>query len=584
MNDVLGVITRQRALNFRPGEKYSYTNSGYNLLVMIAEKVTGQSFAKWSRENLFEALGLAQTQWRDSFRRVVEQRAIAYTRTPDGYMQLMPFEDAYGNGGLLTTVGDLLKWNKALDGGRLGSVVTSGLQERGLLNSGRRIAYARGLVVSTYRRGHPKLRIPARPPGYRAWLGRYPEQQHLSIALLCNSTEAETVAFAHRIVDAVLASSPLQPVPPTIALGAKHAAALAGTFVDERNGMLMKLENVEGRLVVARGSELEAISESRFRMKDAMLEFDGPGAFDLQTGDGPAVKYRRAASYSPSPADLAGFAGTYVSDEADATYVVTVKEGHLVMTLQDRPTQTFELTPAYPQAFATPDSIVSSAGIVPVVIPSCIWVWIASGTWPFVEQTRISEDGQLRIMRGSCRGPQAQPADSCVGGRAGAVDSSISVIASPAPKEFLARRDSSGNLATPRHQVQLVHHPTELRDGCCVDLSHRVAPMHLHGGSRDAHIAGPLVQTPRCDLRQNGVLARCQDLESRPQFFQCLFTLAAFAVANQPNVGGVEKILISKGLREELDCARLHRLHANRSRHATVMKTVGSLTLAPSSR
>ena len=361
MNDVLGVITRQRALNFRPGEHYSYTNSGYNLLVMIAEKVTAQSFAKWSRENLFEPLGLARTQWRDSFRRVVEQRAIAYTRTPDGYMQLMPFEDAYGNGGLLTTVGDLLKWNKALDGGRLGSVVTSGLQERGLLNSGRRIAYARGLVVSTYR-GTPEIAHSGSTAGYRAWLGRYPEQQHLSIALLCNSTEAEALALGHRIVDAVLTSSPLQPVLSPIALGAKRAAALAGTFVDERNGMLMKLENVEGRLVVPRGSELEAISESRFRMKDAILEFDGPDAFDLQNGEGPAVKYRRAASYSPSPAELAGFAGTYVSDEADATFVVTVKEGRLVMTLQDRPTQTFELTPAYPQAFATPDNIVIFRG------------------------------------------------------------------------------------------------------------------------------------------------------------------------------------------------------------------------------
>lgn len=361
MNDVLGVITRQRALNYRPGEHYSYTNSGYNLLVMIAEKVTGQSFAKWSRENLFAPLGLAQTQWRDSFRRVVEERAIAYTRTPDGYAQLMPFEDAYGNGGLLTTVGDLLKWNRALDDGRLGPVVTSGLQERGTLNSGHRIAYARGLVVSTYR-GTPEIAHSGSTAGYRAWLGRYPEQQHLSIALLCNSTEAQTVTLGHRIVDAVLASSSLQPVPVPIALDAKRIAALAGAFVDERNGMLTKMENVEGRLVVAGGSELEAVSESRFRMNDAMLQFDSQDAFDLRSGEEAPVRYRRAARYSPSPAELAEFAGTYASDEADATYVVTVKDGHLVMTLQDRPTQSFELTPAYPQAFATPDNIVIFRG------------------------------------------------------------------------------------------------------------------------------------------------------------------------------------------------------------------------------
>ena len=289
---------------------------------------------------------------------MVEQRAIAYTRTRDGYMQLMPFEDAYGNGGLLTTVGDLLKWNKALEVGRLGPVVTSGLQERGMLNDGRRIGYARALIVGTYR-GTPEISHSGSTAGYRTWLGRYPEQRNLSIALLCNSTEADNMALGHRIADAVLTSSSLQPVPVPINLDARRVAALAGSFVDQRNGMLVKLENVDGRLVVAGGSELEALSASQFRMKDAMLEFDGVDAFDLRSVDGAPVKYHRAASYSPTAGDLDELAGIYVSDEVDATYVVSVKDGHLIMTLQDRATQSFELTPVYPQAFAAPDTTVT---------------------------------------------------------------------------------------------------------------------------------------------------------------------------------------------------------------------------------
>lgn len=357
MNDVLSLLTRQRALNHGPGDNYSYTNSGYNLLVLIAEKASGQSFAKWSRENLFAPLGLARTQWRDSFRRVVEGRVIAYTPTREGYVQLMPFEDAYGNGGLLTTVDDLLKWNRALDDGRLGPVVTTGLQERGLLNNGKRIAYARGLIVSAYR-GTPEIWHSGSTAGYRAWLARYPEQRNLSIALLCNSTEVDTVALGHRIVDALLASSSLQPAVAAITLDAKRVDALAGSFIDERNGLLMKLDNVAGRLSVARGSELQALSQSRFRMKTAILEFDGVDAFDLQDGEGPLVRYRRAASYSPSPVELAELAGTYVSDEAAATYVVSVKGGNLVVTLQERAAQSFSLTPAYPGAFSTPDNII----------------------------------------------------------------------------------------------------------------------------------------------------------------------------------------------------------------------------------
>src|SRR5262249_35814385 len=138
------------------------------------------------------------------------------------------------------------------------------------------------------------------------------------------------------------------------AVDAKRIEALAGTFVDARNGMLAKLENVHGRLVMAGSGELDAMSDNRFRLQDSVLEFDGVDAFEWRDGAG-AVKYRRAAAYSPSPADLAALAGTYASDEADATYVVTVQGGRLRVTLQDRPAQSYELTPAYPQAFATPD-------------------------------------------------------------------------------------------------------------------------------------------------------------------------------------------------------------------------------------
>ena len=55
---------------------------------------------------------MSSTSWRDDFRRIVKGRAIAYSENGGTMRQLMPFEDVHGNGGLLTTVGDLLKWNQ----------------------------------------------------------------------------------------------------------------------------------------------------------------------------------------------------------------------------------------------------------------------------------------------------------------------------------------------------------------------------------------------------------------------------------------------------------------------------------------
>jgi CubicO group peptidase (beta-lactamase class C family) len=108
---VLEILSRQKALNYTPGAEYSYTNSGYNLAAILVTRVSGKPFAQFSKEQIFQPLGMTSTQWRDDFRRIVKNRAIAYEQRGGTLRQLMPFEDVHGNGGLLTTVGDLLKWN-----------------------------------------------------------------------------------------------------------------------------------------------------------------------------------------------------------------------------------------------------------------------------------------------------------------------------------------------------------------------------------------------------------------------------------------------------------------------------------------
>lgn len=104
----------------------------------------------------------------------------------------MRFEDAYGAGGLLTTVGDLIVWNEALSSGRLGPIVTKELQTPGTLKDGRTITHARGLHVRPYR-SFTEISHGGRTAGYRAWLGRYPDQR-LSIALLCNAGDAPALS------------------------------------------------------------------------------------------------------------------------------------------------------------------------------------------------------------------------------------------------------------------------------------------------------------------------------------------------------------------------------------------------------
>jgi CubicO group peptidase (beta-lactamase class C family) len=112
---VLEIVHRQRALNFTPGTRWSYSNTGFNLAAIIVERVSRMSFQDFTRTRLFAPLGMAHTSWRDDYTHILKGRAIAYSSRDGVFHTDMPFENVYGNGGLLTTVGDLLKWNGHFD-------------------------------------------------------------------------------------------------------------------------------------------------------------------------------------------------------------------------------------------------------------------------------------------------------------------------------------------------------------------------------------------------------------------------------------------------------------------------------------
>jgi CubicO group peptidase (beta-lactamase class C family) len=200
---VVDILSRQRALNFTPGAQYSYSNSGYNLLAVVVDRVSGMSFAEFSRTRIFEPLGMKNTQWRDDYTRIVKGRSAAYAARGNTFAIDRPIEDVHGNGGLLTTVGDLLLWNDAIGSGRLGGQrLTDLMVQQGVLNNGQTITYAAGLQVGQYN-GVREISHTGSTSGYRAFLARYPEQQ-VGVAVLCNVGNVNPGTVGHRVADIVL--------------------------------------------------------------------------------------------------------------------------------------------------------------------------------------------------------------------------------------------------------------------------------------------------------------------------------------------------------------------------------------------
>jgi CubicO group peptidase (beta-lactamase class C family) len=360
---VLDIIARQRELNYPPGTYYSYTNTGYNLQAMLVERVTGRPFAEFTKERLFDPLGMTRTEWRDEYRRVVEDRSIAYRPAGGGeFLMDMPFEQVHGNGGLLTTVGDLLRWTRNLETGEVGGPeLLAEMHRQGVLNSGRTIAYASGLTVGEYR-GVPEVQHGGATAGYRAFLTRFPEQG-VAVAVLCNRADANSGGLAHQVADLWLAGVAVdeEAVAPTpIAVAPDALERLAGAYRDLRTNGVIRLGVRDGGLVVNGQVPMIATGPTTFAVGGGTVVFDGaasgsrPGFITVdQAAD--TVRFEPADAFDPTSAELETYTGTWHSPEAEATWTTEVRDGRLVLV--GRYGQARPVGPLYPDAFAAAGNV-----------------------------------------------------------------------------------------------------------------------------------------------------------------------------------------------------------------------------------
>jgi CubicO group peptidase (beta-lactamase class C family) len=346
---VLEIVHRQQALNFTPGTRWSYSNTGFNLAAIIVERVSRMSFQEFTRTRLFAPLGMTNTSWRDDHTHVLKGRAIAYTTRGGAFHTDMPFENVYGNGGLLTTVGDLLKWNEHFDAPAEGdplSVVEQ--QQVGKFNDGRPHGYALGLFVGNYK-GVREVYHSGSTAGYNAFLTRFPDAR-VSVAVLCNATTAQATQYAHAVADIYLAGrlKPSDPVA-TYTLTSTDTDRIVGLYRSDDTGLPVTIVR-DGETLTADRVPLIPQSAMRFlTMGRRTWEVDAHGMRRTDEFGG-IEEFGRVAPAKPTPQQLETYAGAYVSDEAETELRAVVENGRLV--LKRRPDTTIALTPSYNDAFS----------------------------------------------------------------------------------------------------------------------------------------------------------------------------------------------------------------------------------------
>ena len=354
---VLDIVQRQRALNFTPGTHYSYSNTGYNLAAIIVARVSGQTFAEFTGKRIFEPLGMTHTSWRDDHTRVVKGRALAYREARDGFHTAMPFENVYGQGGLLTTVGDLLRWNENFERPKVGDAeFVREAQQPGVLNDGRNHGYALGLSVGTYM-GVSQVAHGGSTAGYTAHLARYP-QQRLSVAVLCNLAGSVAEQSARAVADIFLGSAVSAEPLRAVAVSAADLDGRVGLWRNTADGTIVSLVRDQAGLKVENGQNLVPVSPVRFvpARGGPAFEFDGVGSLTVGPGDGAAERYERVVVVTPTIDQLRELSGIYVSQDAEVALGVVVYEGELL--LERRPDTVMRLRPLYADAFDSPIGLV----------------------------------------------------------------------------------------------------------------------------------------------------------------------------------------------------------------------------------
>ena len=206
--DVLELLQSQHGTYFTPGTEYRYSNTGYALLALIVEQVSGKTFAAFLDENIFSPLGMQDTVAYEEGVSTVPRRAYGYKETEEGFV----FSDqsltssVLGDGGIYTSLLDYFKWDQALYTERLVSRGT--LQEAfspAHLADGTQSQYGfgwrfeeRGGVRVIYHNGSTC--------GFSTAVRRVPEKR-LSVVVLSNNANGKAPAVADKLLDWLLAQA-----------------------------------------------------------------------------------------------------------------------------------------------------------------------------------------------------------------------------------------------------------------------------------------------------------------------------------------------------------------------------------------
>jgi len=332
---VMDLLMRQKALNFVPGETYSYSNSGYFLMAKILEVATGQSLRLYADENLFQPLGMDNTHFHNNRHEVVPNRSMAYAPGQGGSYRLDWYAnfDKIGSGGLMTSARDLMLWEENFHKGmQAAEGWLSKMKTLGVLGDGHKSLYGYGLIHGQYK-VRTTIRHRGAYMGYRAETLRFPDQG-ASIDVICNYGGLQPARLAEAIADILFNGTDDQGAVKKMTASDHQVSVealdqIAGAYRDTNSRYILTLSRQDNSLTVQGAPFPLRLVQTRpghFQSADenvpVKMFIEGPGAFSLTTEGLSAGHYEKVELVDQQCGALAAHAGRYRSAELGTEFLL----------------------------------------------------------------------------------------------------------------------------------------------------------------------------------------------------------------------------------------------------------------------
>lgn len=345
---VLKLISKQKELNFNPGDEYLYCNTGFTLLAEVVARVSDQTFAEFTESRIFDPLKMNSTLFYDDHEKIVKNRAYSYYDGPKGFKKSVLSYANVGATSLFTTVEDLSLWSLNFAQPKVGDqAIIEKLNTLAVLNNGKTFGGALGQFVGKYK-GLNEIQHGGADAGYRTYLTRFPDE-NFSVVVFSNSAQFNSGGMAHKVVDIYLKDkikeAPKKEAPKEekpgekVEIAPKTLATYKGKY-ELQPGFVITIKETEGGLEAqATGQptvKLAAISLTKFQVVGvpATLEFvpnDGEQVQVVKLAQGGQIMdANRIKEFDEKAVKLSDFTGEFYSDELATSYHFQVEDEKLV--------------------------------------------------------------------------------------------------------------------------------------------------------------------------------------------------------------------------------------------------------------